>query len=437
MKVATKDLQWKKGMCVRVTVTKQTGKEIPGAGTTSTIVFPRHIILESISNYGGGNGGLWGLNYFDGSKRKCVYISSKKTFTIEDNEELIEKYKNEQATADFANNLRHSCNIGADPEMFAEDEAGNVIPAFTFLGSKADSNVFANSQRVYWDGFQAEFNTTAGTCLDGQVGNYFQGLQAILTAALKINPKARLSSKTVVEVSAELLEKSEERFVQFGCSPSLNAYGLEGLGTDGRTVPFRPAGGHMHFGIGTHTEKQAVPIVKALDAVVGVACVSMFAKFDDPRRRSLYGLAGEFRLPHHGLEYRTLSNAWLFHPLIAYMSFDLARKAMMLGKNNLLHLWKAEEKETIDTIQNCDVKQARIILERNKALMIRILEAIRGGYENHGLTAFNAWMAGMENVVVDPTNIAGNWQLSGYSTGKATPRFYESRATMAAGKKVA
>jgi hypothetical protein len=154
-----------------------------------------------------------------------------------------------------------------------------------------------------------------------------------------------------------------------------------------------------------------VKIVKALDAIMGVAGVSMFAKYDDPRRRIMYGLAGEYRLPPHGLEYRVLSNAWLFHPVIANIVFDLSRSAAMFGKNNLLKHWDATEAETIEVINTCNVEGARAILRRNKELLIKILDV---KLDDMGCSkyAYKAIIEGMESVIKDPSDIVGNWGLT-------------------------
>src|ERR1019366_5440055 len=103
------------------------------------------------------------------------------------------------------------------------------------------------------------------------------------------------------------------------------------------------------------TLETKINMVKAMDAIAGVACVALFAKYDNPIRRQYYGLPGEYRLPKHGLEYRALSNAWLIHPLIMNLVIDFARKAAIMGKEGLFSKWKATEQETIDCITNCDV----------------------------------------------------------------------------------
>lgn len=212
-------------------------------------------------------------------------------------------------------------SIGSDPEMFIEDKDGVVVPAFTFLGSKKEPNKGtvpadnSNSRvnNIYWDGFQAEFDTTANECLGWHSDSIRQGIAGLYD----LLPKgAKLSTKPTIDVPPSMLLEAKEEHVQFGCMPSYNVYGMKGLALDGRDVPFRSAGGHIHFGIGKQTHESVAPMIKALDAILGVACVSLFAGIDDPRRRTMYGLAGEYRLPDHGVEYRTLSNAWMCHPAI-------------------------------------------------------------------------------------------------------------------------
>lgn len=317
----------------------------------------------------------------------------------------------------------HYFYVGSDPEIFIEDKKGKIIPAFEFLGSKEKPDISpkakdrtpmeAGNKPMYWDGFQAEFVTHAASCLAWQIDSVQLGLEGLINKARAKYPDAKLSSQTVMDIPFELLRSSKDEHVEFGCMPSQNAYGLEGLKGSGREVPFRSAGGHIHFGIGKKTKAQHVKIVKALDAILGVACVAFFAKYDNPKRRQMYGLAGEYRTPPHGLEYRPLSNAWMFHPLIMNIVFDLGRKAVMFGENNLMKHWKATEKETIECINKCDASLAKKILDRNKTIVLNLLYAAYGHLNEDGvMVIFNAIKNGMETIVKDPTDIEGNWNLN-------------------------
>jgi len=343
-------------------------------------------------------------------------------------------------------NLGFPWMVGSDPEIFVEDDKGMIIPAFNFLGSKEKPNLSEtttsnhNHNHVYWDGFQAEFNTYAATCLAWQVDSVYVGLKAVLKYAREYNPKARLSAKTVFEVPGDLLKNSKDEHVNFGCMPSLNAYGMEGKKVPARELATRSAGGHIHLGIGPRDADKMNDIVKTLDAVLGVSCVSLFAEFDDPARRQYYGLPGEYRTPTHGLEYRTISNAWTFHPMIMNIVFDLARKACRLGDQLGLKHFDGSETETIETIITCDVERARKIMDRNKALIMKLIKAAGGGYRDNPEAVFGIFRNGMESAVKDPTDIEGNWNLTSgrwvfHSDGTGKNLFHSIRS-IEAGKKV-
>lgn len=400
------------------------------------------------------------LTFFS-NKTSLTRVTVPKDFKVnkiygKERVELLKQYE-EHFIKDLHYNLGHGFHIGSDPEIFVVDNKNNVIPAFDFLGSKEKPDKTAGSvgrspgecgnNPMYWDGFQAEFVTHAVSCLAWQVDSVQCGLKGVLQAARKHNPKAKLSIKTVVDIPFELLRSSKDEHVQFGCMPSMNAYDMKGNGLGGREVPFRPAGGHIHFGIGKLSKEEYIKIVKGLDAILGVACVSLFAKFDNPKRRMLYGLAGEYRTPPHGLEYRVLSNAWLSHPLIMNTVFDIARKVVVFSQNNYMKYWNALEKETIDCINNCDVKKARNILDRNKAVFIKIIEAAYNHLNKQGAEAvFNMFKNGMESVVKDPSDIEGNWDLTdkvngaskwiSHSDGKGK-NMLNGKELLIAGKKVA
>lgn len=375
------------------------------------------------------------LNYFDhkDQREQSKYVPTNlelKVLTGLQGKAVVKKYS-DYARANFDRSLYGPLNrtIGADPEIFVEDDKGEVIPAFKFLKAASDNGVLkygdyrADSQKIYWDGWQAEFTVNAGTCMQVMSDNFHNALKALWAAAVRHNPKAKLSAKTLIEVPLDVLAKTANKYVEFGCKPSYNAYGFAGaLDQPGKQITYRSAGGHMHFGWGKFSkqnEYQIPLIVKALDAILAVGCVSMFAEFDHPMRRRYYGLAGEYRLPPHGLEYRTLSNAWLFHPIAANMVFDMGRLIANVGANQLIDVWEHNEKETVDTIMHCDVKNARKILDKNETVFKKLLTTAYHSY-THAATkgCWSAFRNGIESIVKDPTDIVGNWILdNGTSRG--------------------
>lgn len=344
------------------------------------------------------------------------------------------------------NHTAYSGQIGCDPEIFVVDDKKKLIPAFDFLPHKDKAVKFGPNlmHTVYWDGFQAEFTTSPTSCLNYQCDGIRTSMQKLMQHARSFNKTAKLSNKPVMDVSYDVLEKADPQHIALGCMPSLNAYGLTGqTGLDAKSLTVRSAGGHLHFGIGKLTEQEAIPIVKALDAIVGVCCVALFKSFDDPRRRHYYGLAGEYRLPPHGLEYRTLSNAWLIHPLITNLVFDLARKVVSIGQKGLLEVWKASEKETIDTIMTCDVESARHIMERNKEFLMELFHKTLYGYDHTKESMepfYNIFYNGLETAVANVDDIEGNWNLDGIwnrNNANTDKSVQYAWTTLATGRKVA
>lgn len=306
-------------------------------------------------------------------------------------------------------------NIGTDPEIFVNDKDGNNLPAFKFLGSVINPskgpNLTYGRNRIFWDGFQAEFDTTPNTCMSYVFDSIQRGLSGVLEHARKVDSKATLSMDSVIQVTQETLDATSKEHKEFGCAPSLNAYeeGETKENLDGNITLVRPAGGHIHFGY-KDTKESYKETVKVLDAILGVACVAMFREYDNPMRRMLYGKAGEYRLPAHGLEYRVLSNAWLCHPLITNIVFDLARKCICLHKDGMFKLWKHDEQETIRIINDCDYKGAMKILSKNRHVFKELLKASH--LEPRGVNArYVMFFRGCHNFLKNPRDIESNWNI--------------------------
>jgi len=296
-------------------------------------------------------------------------------------------------------------HIGADPEIFIEDEKGEIIPAFAFLPEKnfaeeeiaspvylareqddEDSRDERNplwvkgavTRKLFWDGFQAEWSTSRGIhCLAYTVDTMHFALQELLNRARKFNPNARLSVDTVKRIPDTLLETAMDHHVALGCKPSLNANGLKGKFVDeGRDLKFRFTGGHMHFtlyhadGITPYTVTEKEALIRFLDATVGVWSVAAAEKLDNPIRRKYYGLPGEWRDTPYGIEYRTPSNFWLTTPKAAHAIFEVGRAAIQLFEANKAHLWASEQDEVVRTIMKHDATHAREILHRNHDLLL-------------------------------------------------------------------
>lgn len=280
---------------------------------------------------------------------------------------------------------------GTDPEVFGVTKSGSVVPAFEALPSKDKALDVPFVSRggspnyklsAFWDGFQAEFSVPPVTCHEVMTDQIRDGLKVIYDHMRKAKKTATITPSCVVDIPYEVMDAAPPECIALGCAPSLNAYEAKAHldGMDAKSLPFRFAGCHIHFGFSAHTNKKYdyPAIVKLLDAIAGVASVSLLRGIEDPRRRMFYGLAGEYRLPKHGLEYRTLSSAILAHPAIMNLMFDLARCVTKMHDEGTAAIWQSDEQETQEVINNLDVVGAEKILARNKDALTRICKGLYG-----------------------------------------------------------
>lgn len=278
---------------------------------------------------------------------------------------------------------------GCDPEIFVmndkEDSGSNLIPAFLFLPNKKEASheyymhPQAASYNLYWDGFQAEFSTIQGyACLMEQMVYIQSALAGLVEKAKAFDRRARLSICNTVKIPKHFLKEAADEHVELGCKPSKNLYGRMGIiPANGRELLYRVAGGHKHFGDETvRTPNGAKNAVRWLDRILGVWSVGAAAGIDDPIRRRYYGLAGEYRVPKHGLEYRTLSNFWLLHPVAYQATFMVGRLAYCFGTKKAGeygNIYAGTDEEVEKTINNCDVTHAQKLMARNAPLFRYIL----------------------------------------------------------------
>jgi hypothetical protein len=119
---------------------------------------------------------------------------------------------------------------------------------------------------------------------------------------------------------------------QFGCSPDFNAHQQgqpwptvkpESLATEDGAWRF--AGGHVHLGLDRPAGMPDFVVAAFADLFLGLPSVSLDQQ---GQRRQLYGQAGRFRPTEWGIEYRTLSNFWIWDEML---SRDVGERAYALG----------------------------------------------------------------------------------------------------------
>lgn len=199
-----------------------------------------------------------------------------------------------------------SLSMGCDPELFLTQN-GSVIGSERVIPETGITSDGRAMPGIIRDGIQVELNPPANTC------RAYLGISiALLLRCLKtqLGTTTQVSFDPVVTVPAKEFEGLSPKSRELGCMPSLNLYDAKATITqEASTSLVRSAGGHIH--LGNLMVKNPPDLIPLLDIILGNTCVLIDRDPHAAARRMNYGRAGEYRLPKHGLEYRTLSNFWL------------------------------------------------------------------------------------------------------------------------------
>lgn len=365
---------------------------------------------------------------------KCSYrqpISSCSSFLVECSPAEVQEYEVRKAKYSKENwqqftNLRASHILGSDPELFAVDKDGVIIPAFKYLKPRKTTCYPLNTHPYYPDGFAAEFQTGTWRCVAYGVDRYYAGLKNIHNALKLYDWEAKLVADPLIPIPQQMLDESPAEFVQLGCSPSLNAYGIEGVHIeDGRQLSLRVSGSHIHVTLKKvkpeDRDQHIIRCIKMMDKLAGVLSVVALQGLESPIRRRYYGLPGEYRTPTYGFEYRTLSSAMLWHPTIVHVLVQFARAGVQLTEAGLDGLVDMPEDAVIRCLLDLDVDLAKKLILANRGVFERLLDH---WYRNPNQPVYGEAPNGVQpsKVILEELlfkgfmqfiklDIAGNWAL--------------------------
>lgn len=198
--------------------------------------------------------------------------------------------------------------VGADPEVFVRQN-GSFVSAYGLITGDKENPQKVNRGAVQVDGMALEFNIDPAKDTDEFVLN----ITTVFDQLRLMVPNHEIAVVPVADFSLEYLAQQPEEARALGCNPDFDAYtGMVNKKPQAER-PMRTAAGHVHIGWGEgmagHDEQCRTATIQ-MDFFLGLP--SLFYD-DDERRRSMYGAAGCYREKSYGVEYRTLSNAWLLN----------------------------------------------------------------------------------------------------------------------------
>lgn len=218
--------------------------------------------------------------------------------------------------------------IGADPEFFILNKRTNTPKSIIGMigGTKNNPKFIDETNKgfaIQEDNVAAEFNIPITHNRDHFAGHINFPMEVI--GKLIGTNKFSISTESAISFPDE--ELNNEIAWIFGCEPDYDAWNL--CINEKPSAPdknLRTAGGHIHVGYDWNEDVQKqIDLVKAMDYYLGVWSV---IEDSGDLRKQLYGKAGAFRPKPYGIEYRVLSNFWIFNKEHINNVWDLTQKAV-------------------------------------------------------------------------------------------------------------
>jgi len=212
--------------------------------------------------------------------------------------------------------------IGCDPEIFLKDENHNFKSVIGLLGGDkwVPRKLSEVGHACLEDNVAVEFNIPPCSSFE----QFKKEVQATMQMVKEILPtNLHYDQSSAVSFPADELV-CEKAWV-FGCEPDFNAWTMEeNPKPHSNDKNLRSAGGHIHVGSDLAIA-DPIAVIRAMDLFLGVPSVNLDA---GTLRRELYGKAGAFRPKDYGVEYRTLSNFWIFSDQLINWAYTGTQRAL-------------------------------------------------------------------------------------------------------------
>lgn len=218
--------------------------------------------------------------------------------------------------------------IGADPEIFLQRQDGSFKSVIGLLGGDkwVPRKLSEVGHAVLEDNVAVEFNIPACSSLE----QFRNEIKFMMEEIKKIIPNDLQYSQDSA-VSFPDSELNCDAAWVFGCEPDYNAWKMaENPKPQADDKNLRSCGGHIHVG---NDIAKTLPIetVRAMDLFLGVPSVTLDT--NGAPRRKLYGGPGAFRFKPYGVEYRTLSNFWIFSDKLIEWAYTGTQRALEFVSN--------------------------------------------------------------------------------------------------------
>lgn len=215
--------------------------------------------------------------------------------------------------------------LGTDPEVFLQDKQGNPVSSIGYINAdKWNPHQIPDMPSGYTlqeDNVSLEYGIPPASTAQEFIGS----INAVMERSLAYLPELSFSKLSCIVFPEDQMKHPMAHI--FGCEPDYDAWSLKSNRKPQPPHPFmRSAGGHVHV----ETKLDPVRVIRLLDLYLGVPSVLMDNGED---RKKLYGKAGAHRVKSYGVEYRTLSNFWIFNDRLIQWVWDNVERALASDVN--------------------------------------------------------------------------------------------------------
>lgn len=212
--------------------------------------------------------------------------------------------------------------LGADPEVFLCNAEGKPLSAIGMIGADKFNPLqmweLPNGYTLQEDNVALEFGIPPAASAD-------EFVKHIVTVMEKSKSDYLDKSISFSKLSCIVFPDDQMEHPMayiFGCEPDYCAWtGKENKKPQPPHKFMRSAGGHIHV----ETKQEPNDVVKKMDLFLSVPAVLMD---EGEERKQLYGKAGACRYKPYGVEYRTLSNFWIFDTKLIKWAWRQTERAL-------------------------------------------------------------------------------------------------------------
>lgn len=211
-------------------------------------------------------------------------------------------------------------SIGSDPE-FVLMKNGKPISAIGIIPGTKEERHKIGKHEYYYDNVLAECAVQYGKTKEEFIDN----LRDCFSKFVNLVKPYQLTVMAAVNFPRSELKHPDA--LKIGCDAEFCCYEITDIIPDEESFAksnLRTAGGHIHLGSNfLKDDYNRYQVIRMLDLFLGIPSIYIDHDPTAPIRKKLYGKAGRFRYPDHGVEYRSLSNFWLISPKLVELIYDI------------------------------------------------------------------------------------------------------------------